>query len=231
LCAMAAMAAMQAANQSDASNASLAAFDASKYGSDYSGEYNADGTDKATTAGVGTAGYSDPTVKKAMDKLKETGYEVTPDGVTFPDGTFQPASAFNSPSSMLAAGMGADAASAAGEALEDINKQIAASGGNVASMAVDSAGGYASGGGGGSSGFGELSSFKLPKLKNPFDRKDNKKLLAGKSVMVGGEPIGVKGDDIFDMVHRAYQKKRTKSQFLESSKSYRVPASVTQGGL
>ncbi|NCN95815.1 MAG: hypothetical protein GW917_03765, partial [Bdellovibrionales bacterium] len=149
LCAMAAMAAMQAANQSDASNASLAAFDASKYGSDYSGDYNTDGTDAATTAGVGTAGYSDPTVKKAMDKLKETGYKVTPDGVTFPDGTFQPASAFNSPSSMLAAGMGADAASAAGEALEDINKQIAASGGNVAAMAVDSAGGYASGGGGG----------------------------------------------------------------------------------
>ena len=113
--------------------------------------------------------------------------------------------------------------------MKKINKELSQY--SVSSMAVDSAGGSGSGGGGGSYGSSDYSSFKMPKFKSPFANQDSKKLLAGKSVMVGGEPIGVKGDNLFDMVHRAYQKKRNRRQFMESSKSGRLPASMTEEGL
>jgi hypothetical protein len=128
--------------------------------------------------------------------------------------------------------MSATTANAAGDVMDAIRSELEKSGASVAAMPVDSGGGggYSAGGGEGAD-FGDLSSFQLPSLKNPFDHADKKKIIAGKSLMVGGEPIGVKGDNIFDMVHRAYQKKRGRNQFLETTKGpARLPASMTSIG-
>ncbi len=221
LCAMGALAAAQGAHDGDAANQSADSYKAS--------QYKSHALNPAAVPGSGEAAYTDPQIAEGMNKLKDAGYKVTEKGVTFPDGTFQPASAFNSGSSMLAAGMDPDAAAAADNVMKKINKELSQY--SVSSMAVDSAGGSGSGGGGGSYGSSDYSSFKMPKFKSPFANQDSKKLLAGKSVMVGGEPIGVKGDNLFDMVHRAYQKKRNRRQFMESSKSGRLPASMTEEGL
>lgn len=237
LCAMGALAAAQAANQGQAADMSDLTFDASEFNPDVynpnDGDVNT--VDPASTPGSGDAVYTNPIIKEGMGKLAESGYKITEEGVTFPDGSFQPTSAFASPSAMVAAGMDPAAAQAAGDVLGAINSELEKiSGASVASMAVDGgSGGYSAGGGGGggSVDFSDLSAFALPKLKNPFDKADDKKLLAGKTVMVGGEPIGVKGDNIFDMVHRAYQKKRVKKQFFETSKGpARLPASLSQKG-
>lgn len=234
LCAMGALAAAQAAHQGQAANASDTTFDLSEFDP---GDYNYDGgtngdLDPSAVPGTGDVGFNNPNIKEGMDKLTESGYKISPEGVTFPDGSFKPASAFDSPSSMVAAGMSPSDAQAAGDVLAAVNKELEnISGATVSSMKVDGGSGGYAGGGGGSADFGDLDSFKLPTLKNPFDKADKKKLLAGKSVMVGGEPIGVKGDNIFDMVHRAYQKKRGKNQFYENAKSpARLPSSLTQKG-
>lgn len=224
LCAMGALAAMQAANQGQAADQSDLTFDASKYGIDN----NLNETVKPTADGASTASFSDPKIKEGMDKLKEAGYKVTEAGVTMPDGSFQPASAFNSPSSMLAAGMDPAAAKAAGDVLNKLGSSVD-DGARVTAMAVDAGGGGGGGyGGGGDSGM-DSGSYSLAKLTNPFANKDNKKLAAGKSLMVSGEPIGVKSDNIFDMVHRAYQKKRQRQLFLEGV--FRLPANQSRNGL
>jgi|GEM_PF-1659228 hypothetical protein len=234
LCAMGALAAAQGANQGQSAGMSDMTFDASQYNpGDFTGT-GADGTGTLSSVdGTGTAGFTDPIIKEGMGKLSEAGYKISEDGVTNPDGSFTPASAFDSPSSMMAAGMSAQTASAAGDVMDTIKKELEGAGANVVAMGVDTSGGGGGGYGGGAGGadFGDLSSFKLPSLKNPFDNADKKKLVAGKALMVGGEPIGVKGDNIFDMVHRAYQKKRGRNQFLETTKGpARLPASMTENG-
>ena len=232
LCAMGAMAAAQGAHQGQASNQSDMAFDASEFNSGQNSYDNKGNPLKpAAVDGTGTAGYSSPIIKEGMGKLEESGYKVTEQGVTYPDGSFKPNSAFDSPGSMIAAGIDPATAQAAGEVLGVINEELG-SGANVAAMPVDAGAGGAGGGGGygGGSDFGDMDSFKLPTMRNPFANQDQKKMLAGKSVMVDGEPIGVKGDNIFDMVHRAYQKKRTKQLFIETSKNpARLPASMVSG--
>lgn len=224
LCAMGAMAAAQGAHQAGAAKASDATYDMSEFNPN---SPNYTGPNPASVDPSGNAGFTDPNIKAGIDKLAESGYTVTADGVTFPDGSFQPSSAFNSGSSMVAAGMDPAAARAADDVMAAINGELS-SGASVASMGVESGGGYSAGGGGGED-FGGLESFTMAGMKNPFSKVDEKKLLAGKSMMVGGEPIGVKGDNIFDMVHRAYQKKRGKNQFLETQKgSLRLPTSLTK---
>ncbi len=233
LCAMGALAAAQAANQGAAANQSDLAFDASEFQpGDYTYNPGGDGStvDPASVDGSGTAVFSNPHIKEGMGMLTEAGYKVSQEGITLPDGTFVPASSFSSPEAMAAAGLDP---SAAGDVLAAVNSELQKlSEASVASMGVDGGpGGGGASSGAGSVDFGDLDSFALPQLKNPFDKKvDEKKLLAGKSLMVNGEPIGVKGDNIFDMVHRAYQKKRGKNIFLETAKNpARLPASLTSG--
>lgn len=226
LCAMGALAAAQGAAQGQAAGMSDLAFDASEY---KPGDYGNNNGLKPSSEGNGKAGFDNPIVKKGMEHLTESGYKVGPDGVTFPDGSFKSGSDFTSANSMMAAGIDEASAKAAEAALNEINDRIGKSGANVVAMGVNSGsgGGYSDSG---SADFGDLGDFSLPKMQNPFANPNEKKILAGKSVMVGGEPIGVKGDNIFDMVHRAYQKKRTKRQFFESSATPRLPASMTKKG-
>lgn len=228
LCAMGALAAAQGAAQGQAAGMSDLVFDASEYQpGDYNNGSNNGGLNPAS-GGKGKAGFDNPIIDKGMDHLTESGYKVGPNGVTFPDGSTKSGSDFSSASSMMAAGIDEASAKAAEAALNEINERIGKSGANVVAMGVNGGGG--GGYSGGSANFGDIGDFALPKMKNPFADPDEKKILAGKSVMVGGEPIGVKGDNIFDMVHRAYQKKRTKRQFFESSARPRLPASVTKKG-
>ena len=57
-------------------------------------------------------------------------------------------------------------------------------------------------------------------FKSVFDqfRKNKKNKFAGKTVTVGKDQVGVVQDNIFLMVHRRYQERRTQKQFIESQK-------------
>jgi hypothetical protein len=192
-----------------------------------------DGT-KPTAPADGSSGFSDPKVAEGIAAMKEAGYKVTPTGVTLPDGTSVPASAFNSAASMTAAGFDPAAAREAQKVSDALNDEISKySKGRVASVGVDSGGGGgAAGSGSGSSGEGS-DMLTLRPMANPFalglDAK--KKLIAGKTVMFEGEPIGVRGQDIFEMVHTAYQRKRAGHNFIEADDggtTVRAPASVVK---
>jgi hypothetical protein len=86
--------------------------------------------------------------------------------------------------------------------------------------------------------YGDLPPFQLPKFKSPFDLSaaEKARLAAGKTVSVGGDPIGVKGDDIFAMIHRAYQFQQSGNNFIMDAKggvdtpgvSIRAPASFVR---
>jgi hypothetical protein len=177
----------------------------------------------STTAGLTQAGQA---------ALANAGYVVTPAGVTTPSGTTVPASSFGTASGMSAAGFGASDIQDAQKAIADLNKN-AASGATVSGVATnDSGGGGPSmtngAGAGGSSGLSALN------IKNPFalTNEAKKGLVAGKTVLLDGEPIGVRGDDIFEMVHKAYTKKRERNAFLETTipgAPLRMPASTLKG--
>lgn len=225
LCAMSALSMLQAGHDSGAADMS------DLTGSD-SGVGNVDDPTGGSDGGVdpqsvraGT--YSDPNIQAGFDKLKNEGYKVTSESVTFPDGTVMKASDFNSASSMLAAGMSPSAVKEAQAVLAAVNDEInKVSGGapNVGSVAVDG------GGGGGGSAIGDESENQVAVAANPFaldgDRK--KQLVAGKTVSFDGEPIGVRGQNIFEMVHNCYQKKVKANAFIETENevSARAPASV-----
>ncbi len=57
---------------------------------------------------------------------------------------------------------------------------------------------------------------------NPFNINNEQKgqLVAGKTVMFDGEPIGVRGQNIFDMIHTCYQKKRQGNHFMRASRMW-----------
>ncbi|NJL25909.1 MAG: hypothetical protein HC902_12575, partial [Calothrix sp. SM1_5_4] len=65
---------------------------------------------------------------------------------------------------------------------------------------------------------------------NPFANLDarKKEMIAGKTVLFDGEPIGVRGNNIFDMIHQAYQRKRAGNHFIEGDEkpAPRAPASA-----
>ncbi len=175
----------------------------------------------------GAADYADGTLKAVKDKLKEKGVTVTGAGVTMPDGSFTPMSAFNSPSSMLAAGVDPSMVSEAKKVLGEV-EAAAAKGKPKMDMST------ASGGGGAPAPYPteEVSNdVEVQAATNPFDLTGDqaKKLLANKTVMLDGEPIGVAGNNIFGMIHEAYQKKSNGNQFLDGAQVPRVrrPASTT----
>lgn len=184
------------------------------------------GNEATTTPGANA--FDTPEIKKQNAKLAKYGYEVGPKGVKMPDGSVLPASAFSSKSAMAAAGI--DPAVLA--KLDDVNKNLASQY-SVSSMPVATGGGGGgSGGAGGSAedvGGGESGSGSG---RNPFSMDSDAKraMMAGKTVSLDGDPIGVAGMNIFDMIHSAYQKKRTGSQFLEDEAGgepmLRAPASV-----
>ncbi len=90
-------------------------------------------------------------------------------------------------------------------------------GANVVGMEVNT------GGGGGRPAMGRIQlddsdplGDYLRSLRGPASQKSAAERVAGKSRMLGGEPIGVAADNIFEMVHRRYQQKRKQGLFIES---------------
>ena len=71
--------------------------------------------------------------------------------------------------------------------------------------------------------------FKLPAFKNPFavTNGDRKQIVAGKTVSFGGRR-GVRGQNIFEMVHSAYAKKRERANFVNNGPvvPVRLPAAA-----
>jgi hypothetical protein len=177
----------------------------------------------------GTGAFAEAKIKEGQAKLGEAGYKMTSKGLTGPDGSFIPAKAFSSPSSMAAAGMSPTTIAAVQEGLADAQAGASGSAARVSGVGINTGGGGGSGGGmteDESNGSSESGTGVV----NPFDIGAEKKgsLVAGKTVMFDGEPIGVRGQNIFDMVHVSYQKKREGKHFIETENdvSARSPASV-----
>lgn len=177
------------------------------YGSE---AFNAnDSLDVATQKSM--AEYQKLNVDKKLAELKEQGFMVDPKtgNVITPDGEFGAGSL-----SMASALEGLDGQTAAElkEKLDQTNAKYADRM-KVISMDLDSGGG----GGGGGSRSGR--SFDIPDysaLLNGTVKERKPASVAGLQVMAGGEPIGVRADDIFQMVHRRYQSKRKSNLFIES---------------
>lgn len=219
---MAALAFMQAGHDSNMAGLSDMTYDATTPETDLPG--GGTGQDPTSPTGSGTGGgdtgFTDE-VKKNLDKLASKGVTVDSKNgtVTTTDGSTMPASAFSSPGAMAAAGMSDATIKAAQDALAGAGG-VEGMQASVGSMGVDGGGGGYSGAAGGSS---EYQGSSLADYFNSLNKKkgDKDRLIAGKSLTYGKDPIGVKVDDIFMMVHRRYQKKRqVKTYFLE-----RAPAS------
>lgn len=165
--------------------------------------------------------FQTPQGQAAVNALTNAGVSVGPDGVTMPDGTQASWSQVGGGS-----GGGIPMDGATQKALADA---LASARGGDSGASVKSVGTAAADGGGG--GAGDSGSFTPGKFtfKNPFAVAKAKKdqILAGMTENMGGEPIGVKGDDIFDMIARAYNRKKQNHDFIdEASGEARLPASV-----
>ncbi len=118
---------------------------------------------------------------------------------------------------MAEAGISPASIAAANKALADAG----VGGASVGSMGLETGGGgYSAGGGGGGGSSGSALDDYFASL-NKAKKGEKDRMVAGKSLNYGSDPIGVKMDNIFMMVHRRYQgKRKVNSYFLE-----RMPAS------
>lgn len=217
-CPLGAMALSQAMANKGAAGESGATYDASLSDGGYNaaGVYGDGTTPTGATDGSGTQTAS--TIQANLDKLKALGYKVNPDGsVTTPEGTFAKEN-FSSAGAMAGAGYSPSDIKAASAMIDKINKQIADEygGDRVVSVGVDS-----SGGGGGSYGSYERKDdgfddyLKSLRRGHGTGTANYQRMIAGKSINVGGEPLGVKGDNIFKMVERQYTNLNGRKEFLK----------------
>jgi hypothetical protein len=168
------------------------------------------------------AGQIDPLVaskaKKAVDALKDAGIEIDFDKQTVSGGPFGE----DTPVSDLAAMGGSGGGAKLGSSAED--KKMAAlmtskiNGYNKKSRKALS---LALGGGGGGGGSAMNFDFKRSKydpfkdLMKKFGKKGRSTAsVKGKTKLYGGAPIGVKMDNLFEMVHRRYERKRNMKTFV-----------------
>lgn len=220
---MAAMAFMQAGHDNNMAGLSGNTYDSSINDPSDVGDVGQNGPGSETpTGGGGATGFTD-NINKNLEELASKGVVVDPNKgtVTTTDGETFPTSAFSSPGAMAAAGMSDSAVKAAENALSKLNADEGMHA-SVGAMGIDGGGGGYSGSSGGASEYQGSSLADYFSNLNKGKGKDKDRLIAGKSLTYGNDPIGVKVDDIFMMVHRRYQKKRkVRTYFLE-----REPASV-----
>ncbi len=219
LIAMGMLALAQAGHDSGAAGASARTAAASVLKND------AKAGDTQQPVGGGEAEFFNNERKKAAEALKAQGYSFSDKGLTGPDGKTVPASAFSSPGAMAAAGIDPNA-------IKELNKVNAAIADELSKYRVSSvaAGGAGAGMNEGGGAGGAASEEQTGGVVNPFDinAERQKQLMNGKTVSLDGEPIGVAGANIFEMVHDAYQKKRSGNQFIEieGMAPVRAPAST-----
>lgn len=191
-CIMGMLALQQAAHTGGASRESGKTADASTYDTEAGGkaEY------KLNT--------QDPRIEKGKEMLKKAGISVDTDGnVKMADGKILPASTFNSPQSMASAGLQP----------VSFDKIIPKSDEKTATPSAIGMG-VAEGSGGG---------MRLPASSEPISfghlsAEEKRRMVAGKTVMYDGEPIGVSRDNIFEKIHAIYQKKKIENHFILSNR-------------
>lgn len=213
LMAMGLMALMQGAHDSNAAGQSANTGSQSVAlgsggGNGGSGNKFNDGTAPGGPASVSDNGksavFKTPAAQSAIAAIQNAGGNVSGDGITLPNGQFKPWSAFSSESSMNAAGFdGKSLMKIAG----DVEKKVESQG----SFSSDPSG--TSGGGASSPTYDAGTDFKF---KNPFalSPEAKAKLIEGKTVQINGTAIGVAGDNIFAIIHRAYQRKVMNDEFI-----------------
>lgn len=228
LCAMGAMAMAQGGADKDAAKQSAQTAAASS-NSGAMGTNAANTTPTYTDPGKGSGAYSDQ-VKAGLQALDDAGVKVSPAGVTTADGSKVSAANMGNASAMTSAGFDANAVRDAKKVTDALNAEMA-KGVSVSSMAT------AGGGGGFSAPAAEApkeeADSKLPPGFDPFGlagggqgEAARARALAGKTVNFDGEPIGVRGNNIFEMVHNCYQRKREGNHFIENeAAAVRAPAS------
>lgn len=218
-CPLAAMAIGQMGEDGGAEKQSGQVYDASLGG----GGYSAAGTgyDTAYNPATGTtdnSGTSPTSIKDVSDALAAKGYKLNPDGsVTTPDGVL-PKDTFNSAGNMAKAGFSSSAIQSAMAAIDKVNKDIDAQygGDRVVAVGVNTSGDGFGGGGGGSETRGDSAFDEYLKRLRGGGGFSARRMLAGKSIRVGGEPMGVKGDDIFKMIERQYNSLNARNEFIRS---------------
>lgn len=212
LCAMGAMALMQSGHDAGAAGQSYNVADVTKNDSTSNKDYPDDQN--------GLSDFDKSELDKAKAKLGEAGYTVTENGVKFPDGSMHASTDLISPSAMASAGLDPSASKDAQSLVDSIIADAAKegqSGARVSGVGVNSGGGGGSGsasadGGGSDSGYGAGGAYG-----KGVGADDKRKMIAGKTVMFDGEPIGVRGNNIFDMIHTCYEKKRASNQFIDTA--------------
>lgn len=207
---MGALAALQAAHDSSAADQSAATGDAS---ASESSTDTGSTTNSTTTASAseGSVGYSSQAVK-GNSALSAAGYTVTESGVTSADGKTMSASDFSSSGSMSAAGIDSKTIQEAQKILAGVSSDLSKA--KVSSVDV-------SDGAGGGTYTREKDSTTDLTFVNPFALSAARKrqIVAGKTKNLNGEPIGVKGQNLFDMVHAVYVRKTEARQFLETNEA------------
>lgn len=159
--------------------------------------------------------------QKALDMLKKGGFGFSDGKLIGPNGPVDP-EAFKSEEGMVAAGFSPGDAAGALATLKKATAEVMEKYGDVdkpsfVKMDYDGSGG--GGGGSGGGGGGSERSFDYSSLFKTLSPEEKARMIAGKSTNLGGEPIGVKMDNIFDMVRRRYTNKRAvKNYFIEERK-------------
>jgi hypothetical protein len=157
-----------------------------------------------------TAGEASQLANGALATLAAQGVTLNPDGsVTLADGTTVPASAAGDTAAQSAAGFSAAQIAAGQASLADAQAQAKAKSKSIlASLSADGGGGAGRGGSGGAS-----VAIDFGKLKKAARAKPS---LAGMSKNLGGDKIGVAGDNIFEMVTRRYKARDADNNFFRN---------------
>jgi hypothetical protein len=201
---------------------------ANTYGASLNGGSNGgtNGSGSNPAFGQGPSGYQQ---QQAQAALGQVGASLGSDGLHLPDGTVIPTNQIGTSAGMNQAGIPLDQQNQIKQKLDGLGG--AGGAGGTSEKKVSSVGVTEGGGTGPANGAGAGSSTVF----NPFNINNGykKELINGKTVLFDGEPIGVRGNDIFEMIHAAYKKKRERADFIEATlddlipPAGRSPANVT----
>lgn len=150
--------------------------------------------------------------KENLDKLKSQGYSVDPatGEVTTPGGS-APASSMGSGAAMAAAGLIDESM------IDEYDDQIK----KIQNQKIDVVSMGTSGGGGGGARSGARTYKSSYDDYDPYaalramQRKPASAKTQGLTKNFGGDPVGISTDNIFDMLHRNYQKKVQAREFVQ----------------
>lgn len=165
--------------------------------------------------GNGSLNSASADIAKLKNGIGGNMADIATGKITTADGKTYSASDFSSPASMAAAGFSPDQIAQAMEVSGKVEKKALEKvklGAMTASNGYDEGGG--GGGAGGSSGKGHSSSDGDGAGSGLGALARSPAQVAGMTKNFNGEPIGVAGDSIFDMMNRRYQVKEKQNAFL-----------------